>query len=431
MALKTIAREKKTICKPKACPTCGGLECFERPRFFCGQLLTDKDLDAAQRYVIEKNRLHNRYLVGTGVVCGLAVRCDPCDECAVIIEPGYAIDCCGNDIVLCEPAPFNVCEYIEKCLREKPVCEDKIRQPSRCDDLPKEYCLIVSYNEEPARPMTALIRDQGCSVTRCEPSRTKESFRFDLIESLRLSHKPSLTLLDRVCTCFNAVATDKVLLGIRGKLSPPPRTLDELRMLFSSLCDYVQKLYTKSPHNVRCNIYAELNAIEFPSQPHIPDDWSKLWTAFATLFGYVVQYLFDCICHELLVPCQECPPDDFVVLACLSVKGRTITRICNLVRRWRPSPLHQHQSELQTLNPLLLPFFHQGRLPNWSKQETLDEEVLERLCCEEDLTTIFISNEQPTNLEEVQRMLRKLASKLDDLLAEQIKICKEREGRNT
>src|SRR5438552_12275393 len=108
MALAPTLQEKKAICKPKTCPTCGGVECFERPRYFCGQLLTDKDLDAAQRYVIEKNKLHNRYLVGTGVVCGLAVRCDPCDECAVTVEPGHAIDCCGNDIVLSEQAPFNV-----------------------------------------------------------------------------------------------------------------------------------------------------------------------------------------------------------------------------------------------------------------------------------------------------------------------------------
>ena len=101
-------------CPPCAC--CGGLECLERPRYFCGQLLSDADLNAAQRYVIEKSRLHNRHLIGTGVVCGLGVYCDRCSDCRVTVRPGYAIDCCGNDVIVCEPTSFDVCEYIEKCL---------------------------------------------------------------------------------------------------------------------------------------------------------------------------------------------------------------------------------------------------------------------------------------------------------------------------
>src|SRR5215468_10182302 len=62
-------------CQP--CPDCGGLECLCRPRFFAGQLLTEQDLNRLDQYIIAKNRLHNRYLVGHGVVCGLEVRCHP------------------------------------------------------------------------------------------------------------------------------------------------------------------------------------------------------------------------------------------------------------------------------------------------------------------------------------------------------------------
>lgn len=63
-------------CPPK-CPSCGGLECLCRPRFFPGQLLTDRDLNLLTRYIVEKNKLHNRYLHGWGVACGLEVTCDP------------------------------------------------------------------------------------------------------------------------------------------------------------------------------------------------------------------------------------------------------------------------------------------------------------------------------------------------------------------
>src|SRR5918994_5495222 len=67
-----------------ACPACGDLQCLCRPRFFPGQLLTDQDLNRLQQYVIDKNRLHNRYLHGWGVACGLEVVCDVCD-------PGHVV----------------------------------------------------------------------------------------------------------------------------------------------------------------------------------------------------------------------------------------------------------------------------------------------------------------------------------------------------
>src|SRR6185436_9148747 len=83
----------------RECETCS-TETLVRPRFFSGQLLTDEDLQALNEYVLAKNRLQNRYLVGPGVVCGLLVNCDPCGGGKVTVQPGYAIDCCGNDIVL-------------------------------------------------------------------------------------------------------------------------------------------------------------------------------------------------------------------------------------------------------------------------------------------------------------------------------------------
>src|SRR5690242_1272175 len=67
-------------CQPApVCPACGGLECLCRPRFFAGQLLTEDDLNRLDDYVVAKNRLHNRYLVGWGVACGLEVVCSVCD----------------------------------------------------------------------------------------------------------------------------------------------------------------------------------------------------------------------------------------------------------------------------------------------------------------------------------------------------------------
>src|SRR5690606_38336087 len=73
------------------CPVCAGRECLCRPRFFPGQLLSDDDLNRLQGYLIAKNRLHNRHLVGWGVACGLEVACNPCEPGSVIVRAGYAL----------------------------------------------------------------------------------------------------------------------------------------------------------------------------------------------------------------------------------------------------------------------------------------------------------------------------------------------------
>src|ERR1044071_10398524 len=105
----TTATRSKTT--PVHCPSCGGLACLCRPRFFAGQLLTEADLNRLERYIVEKNKLHNRYLHGLGVVCGLEVLCHPC-EGWVTVKSGYALSPCGDDIVVCNDAAVNVREFI-------------------------------------------------------------------------------------------------------------------------------------------------------------------------------------------------------------------------------------------------------------------------------------------------------------------------------
>jgi len=49
---------------------------------------------------VAKRRLTNRHMFGPGVVCGLEVDCDPCRPGWLKVSSGYALDCCGNDIVV-------------------------------------------------------------------------------------------------------------------------------------------------------------------------------------------------------------------------------------------------------------------------------------------------------------------------------------------
>lgn len=166
----------KPVCSPPPmCPVCGGLECLCRPRFFAGQLLTEEDLNRLDRYIVGKNRLHNRYLVGWGVACGLEVVCNVCGADSstggVLVKPGYALSPCGNDIVVCKPEAVDVCALINYCRPPQDDCRDLFAsrdpvtgQPVNEDNQSTEdWVLAVCYNEKPARGMTALIRSSPTS----------------------------------------------------------------------------------------------------------------------------------------------------------------------------------------------------------------------------------------------------------------------------
>ena len=139
------------------CPACGGLECLCRPRFFAGQLLTEEDLNRLDHYIVEKNKLHNRYLHGWGVVCGLEVFCHPC-EGQVTVTSGYALSPCGDDIVLCANDSVNVCDLIQRCReRERLDCEPpRPAATAECQDVQEQWVLTVCFTEKPSRGVTAL-----------------------------------------------------------------------------------------------------------------------------------------------------------------------------------------------------------------------------------------------------------------------------------
>lgn len=102
-----------------------------RPNYFNGQLLTAEDFSVEQEYFIEKQRRHNRYLHGWGVVSGFIVSVH---DAAIVVEPGIAIDCAGNEILLNKRT-------------ELPL-------PSEG----KEFYVIVEYRETKENPIPVLHR---------------------------------------------------------------------------------------------------------------------------------------------------------------------------------------------------------------------------------------------------------------------------------
>ena len=136
-----------------------------RPRFFAGQLLTEEDLNRLDHYIVEKNKLHNRYLHGWGVVCGLEVFCHPC-EGQVTVTSGYALSPCGDDIVLCANDVVNVCDLIQRCReRERLDCEPpRPAATAECQDVQEQWVLTVCFTEKPSRGVTRAARQQRACV---------------------------------------------------------------------------------------------------------------------------------------------------------------------------------------------------------------------------------------------------------------------------
>src|SRR5262245_32789155 len=71
----------------------------ERVRFFAGQVIEAEDLNQQQEYLRGRLRRHNLMLHGWGVVSGCLVTPSEQDW-TVRIEPGYALDGRGDEIVV-------------------------------------------------------------------------------------------------------------------------------------------------------------------------------------------------------------------------------------------------------------------------------------------------------------------------------------------
>jgi hypothetical protein len=229
---------------------CGGCQGqgqgFARPRFFAGQLLTEDDLDLLETYVVEKNRLHNRSFLGEGVACGLLVTCDPCGGGRVTVQSGYALDCCGNDIVVPCPQSVDINALVRRLRIERnggvdcgdPCTEEKarvstsgkkplidpvtgaagaiVRQPP---PLPAgEYCLYVRYCEQSTDPISPYATDDPCGAQACEPTRIREGFSFELRCRSCEEEEPD-NLFTRISDCIgDLLTTDRSSRSIRSAM---------------------------------------------------------------------------------------------------------------------------------------------------------------------------------------------------------------------
>jgi len=154
-----------------------------RTRFFDGMFLTQADLENEQRYWRLKRRLTNRAL-GEGVVWGLALEWNQRKH-TFRLAPGYALDCCGNDLVV--ECPLELSEQELWARADPALGRGKALPPvagnaaERDGVSARQACIVLQYVEcpEEARPVH---RDACAGPTGyCEPSRIRESVRLLLV----------------------------------------------------------------------------------------------------------------------------------------------------------------------------------------------------------------------------------------------------------
>jgi len=422
-----------TVCAP-ACETCGLLECLCRPRFFAGQLLTETDLNRLDAYIRAKNRMHNLQLHGWGVVNGLQVRCDACST-GVIVGTGYAIDPCGEDIVVCNDSPVDICSLIKRCQHQDITCVPSSRAfgETNCDDVEEDWVLAIRYTETQARAITALRSTPSCGCgakggscscggtcgcgcgakttstaptnamtaktaqkprstpTECEATAICEGYSWDVFPAPTANYVPgkdgiqqlSGGIIDAIRCCLEPFIASLPQM-------PDPQTIDQNRSQWYLWCCRTKAaliaFFTNGPQ-ANCTAVTTLQSIECPAL----DDQSFVSKINAALAQYVeleVEALFACFCAAMLPPAPCGTSDDRVPLAIVTVRKKDckVLRVCN----WT------HLRKLVMTWPTLEYWF--GWIPFF---KTLQDQVA-KICCAEfgfrthDVAGVYTNNSYST-----------------------------------
>ncbi len=163
------------------CPACS-YGPFTRNNYFTGKLMVERDFTDETRFHMEKMRHHEQQLHGWGVVCGLKVKPHPNEACRdrfVCIEPGFAVDCCGHDIIVRE----------EECVDLLALPEIQALK-TQGDTEAHKLQICVRFRECPTEDIPVLYDDCGCDDTKCAPNRILESWEFGVILDPKDEPKP-------------------------------------------------------------------------------------------------------------------------------------------------------------------------------------------------------------------------------------------------
>lgn len=182
---------------PVQSPADGG---HQRVKFFPRQMISADDLNQEQAYHRQKLRTHNRLLHGWGVVCGCDVQSanDPSNPWQLQILAGYVLTPQGDEIVIADPALFDVSTCItqssDPCVVSRPCPPLTSRAPA-----PSTLYLAVRYVECQARPVRVAPTGCTCDDVDCEYSRILDGYEFCCLTALPPSHTVDPIACEELC----------------------------------------------------------------------------------------------------------------------------------------------------------------------------------------------------------------------------------------
>lgn len=177
--------------------TCG-YNNFKRARYFHGQMLTDRDFREEQIYHNEKRKLLNRMLQGWGVVCGLEIKPTKPASSSIIVKPGMALDCNGNEILITEEQTIDISTAPVVCAEEKKMT-DPCADYTATELNPSALYVVIRYREIPTDPVPVYAPGGGCEEKACDYARTREGFCIEVWDHPPVS--PSIDTLESGEAC--------------------------------------------------------------------------------------------------------------------------------------------------------------------------------------------------------------------------------------
>ena len=413
---------------PPPCPACGGLECLCRPRFFPGQVLTDDDLNRLEQYIIAKDKLHNRYFHGSGVVCGMEVVCDPCSTTNVTVRPGYALSPCGEDIIVCSNASVNVCDLINQCKPRNDCDPYGAQPPADCKQGIQRFVLSICYSETPSRGVQPLMSEPcacdcggscgggcGCNDSKgagtcgskttapakpsvktpsiynpqCEPTLICEGFKFTATKyaptptSSDVSRFGVWGVIATKATQFGPLLTRLLLCYFKAEEIKSAFTSQSLTNLDASQLAVIYSEYGAALRDFaethlthRCDLARKLACLDMPATTATTNAGNVvIGPATLSASDYIaridalntlwLEVLRDCFCSALLPPCAGVESSDCIPLAVIAVNVDT----CEVIEicNWQVRKF-----------ALTLPsIFYWTSFINWSAIK----DAIARMCC--------------------------------------------------
>jgi hypothetical protein len=142
-----------------------GLSSLIEPLYAPGHVLMDDDLTAGVAYTRNLSRLLFRSIFGCGVICGLRV--DPALDCGrlvITVQPGVALDCCGDPIEVRTPQAISV----------GTDCHDPIPSPL--------WVMIRRVQHACAPRELACPSDDEDDACGCHATRSRAGFELKVVE---------------------------------------------------------------------------------------------------------------------------------------------------------------------------------------------------------------------------------------------------------